>query len=1061
MRYVLGLDIGIASVGWSVINQDKCRIEDVGVRAFNAAEDPKTKAPLAEPRRTARGMRRRLRRRAGRLRRAKDLFIQYGLILPADVENAFTTSNGKPDPWQLRAEGLDRLLTGEELARVLYHIAKRRGFKSNRKHDKKGEDGVVLESIHTNRELMAAGGYRTAGEMIYRDAKFAAHKRNKADSYENTVDRMLLEEEVHILFATQRRLGSNFASPEFECDFSVVLLWQMPFSSGDDVLNKVGVCTFERDEKRAPRNSWTAERFILLDSLNRLSVSVDGNRRRLTPEERQTVQALAYKNTELKYTQIRKVLDLPEEARFVGLTYAKRQEGRMVESKDCEKAVFTRMQGYHALKKVLGGDGLWDTISNNTALMDDLAFALTFYKTDDDIRVYLTERTDAQVTEAVLSLTGFSKVTHLSLKAMRNLIPHLEQGMLYSEACEAAGYNHYDPRKADKQNKLPAINPDDVRNPVVLRALTQARKVINAVIQRYGQPCGIHIEFAREIGKTADERAKISRRIEENRRNSQEDREHFREIFNREPNGLDLAKWRLYREQNGQCAYCQRPIEIERLFEPGYAEIDHILPYSRSFDDGLSNRVLVLSVENQHKRDRTPYEYFGDNEAKWEQFGVWVNETIRDHRKRENLLAKNYAARQDEWMRRNLNDTQYIARFLSNYIKQYLLFADDEVKQPVVCLNGRVTALARGLWGLAKHRDEDDLHHALDASVIAVLTPQMIKLITEYRKAMETGRITEIVNPDTGEIYEVIKNKPFAFPEPWKGFRAELLARLSDDPALHIADLGIRSYSDMAELHPILVSRMPIRKARGAMHLETIRSKRVEEGKCVSVIRKKLQDLKLSDLDKLYAPETNEKLYDAIRERLAQYGGDGAKAFKEELRKPTNDGKPGPVARSVKLYQNQPSGVNIRGGVADNGDIVRTDVFAKDNKYYLVPVYVHDFMSGILPCRAISAGKSYDQWTLVDDTYEFRFSLYPYDLIKLVMKNEAIWGYYRGVDRAGGVMKLSPPNKNSELIRISPRSAVVFDKYEVGILSDLYKVRKEVRRGLEDCSDHQPSEVES
>ena len=39
-------------------------------------------------------------------------------------------------------------------------------------------------------------------------------------------------------------------------------------------------------------------------------------------------------------------------------------------------------------------------------------------------------------------------------------------------------------------------------------------------------------------------------------------------------------------------------------------QIDHILPYHRSFDDSQNNKVLVKWTENQEKGDRTPYEWF-------------------------------------------------------------------------------------------------------------------------------------------------------------------------------------------------------------------------------------------------------------------------------------------------------------------------------------------------------------------------------------------------------------------------------------------------------------------
>ncbi len=68
LNYILGLDLGIASVGWAVVEIDKnenpLRLVDVGVRTFERAEEPKTGDSLAAERRLARSTRRLIRRRA-------------------------------------------------------------------------------------------------------------------------------------------------------------------------------------------------------------------------------------------------------------------------------------------------------------------------------------------------------------------------------------------------------------------------------------------------------------------------------------------------------------------------------------------------------------------------------------------------------------------------------------------------------------------------------------------------------------------------------------------------------------------------------------------------------------------------------------------------------------------------------------------------------------------------------------------------------------------------------------------------------------------------------------
>ena len=212
--YRIGLDIGIASVGWAVLennSQDEpIRILDLGVRIFEAAEVPKTGAALAAERRDARTARRRIRRRRHRLERIKWLFEREGLIQIDSFMERYHSPN-LPDVYELRYEGLERKLSNEEFAQVLLHIAKHRGFRSTRKAElKEGDNGKVLKATEENRERMEEHGYRTVGEMIYKDAYFHTEcawadngylltPRNKADDYSHTMLRALLEEEVHIL----------------------------------------------------------------------------------------------------------------------------------------------------------------------------------------------------------------------------------------------------------------------------------------------------------------------------------------------------------------------------------------------------------------------------------------------------------------------------------------------------------------------------------------------------------------------------------------------------------------------------------------------------------------------------------------------------------------------------------------------------------------------------------------------------------------------------------------------------------------------------------------------
>ena len=189
MDYRIGLDIGIASVGWAVLqnnsDDEPVRIVDLGVRIFDTAEIPKTGESLAGPRRAARTTRRRLRRRKHRLDRIKWLFENQGLINIDDFLKRYNMA-GLPDVYQLRYEALDRKLTDEELAQVLLHIAKHRGFRSTRKAETAAkENGAVLKATDENQKRMQEKGYRTVGEMIYLDEAFRTAKGICRSLYES------------------------------------------------------------------------------------------------------------------------------------------------------------------------------------------------------------------------------------------------------------------------------------------------------------------------------------------------------------------------------------------------------------------------------------------------------------------------------------------------------------------------------------------------------------------------------------------------------------------------------------------------------------------------------------------------------------------------------------------------------------------------------------------------------------------------------------------------------------------------------------------------------------
>lgn len=308
------------------------------------------------------------------------------------------------------------------------------------------------------------------------------------------------------------------------------------------------------------------------------------------------------------------------------------------------------MKAYHAISRALEKEGLKDKkspLNLSPELQDEIGMAFSLFKTDEDITGRLKDRIQPKILEALLKHISFDKFVQISLKALRRIVPLMEQGKRYDEACAEIYGDHYGKKNTEEEIYLPPIPADEIRNPVVLRALSQARKVINAVVRRYGSPARIHIETAREVGKSFKDRKEIEKRQEENRKDREKAAAKFREYFPNfvgEPKSKDILKLRLYEQQYGKCLYSGKEINLGRLNEKGYVEIDHALPFSRTWDDSFNNKVLVLGSENQNKGNQTPYEYFNgkDNSREWQEFKARVETSRFPRSKKQRILLQKF-----------------------------------------------------------------------------------------------------------------------------------------------------------------------------------------------------------------------------------------------------------------------------------------------------------------------------------------------------------------------------------------------------------------------------------
>lgn len=1039
--YRLGLDVGIKSVGWCVLecdeNGEPIQINALNSRIFDAAEQPKTGASLAEPRRNARGLRRRIRRKSFRLERIRKLFSENGIELFETQDDLICLKDEYKnlDVVKLRSDALDKKLTEAEFARVLYSLVRHRGFKSNKREGAKDSDeGKLLSSIRESEEEMRESGMRTRGEQLYKKYLMEGKPvHNKGGDYSMCVSRDILVKEIELLFEKQKEFGNNFATDKNKEKYLDIFLSQRNFDEGPGKGSQytgshdVKKCEIYRDEDVAAKGTYTSEWATIYQKINNLSIICGGDRRRLSNEERQIAVELAKKVEKVSYKAFRKAIKLDDDYRFSALNYSekkkqgkKKNEGEsksdvveindVVDSLACEdKGDFITAKNSNKIVKALN-----DNLKSDIELIDEIAEICTKYKSENLFRNAIAEskiiggRLDEETIEK-LSKIDMKGYGHLSLHVLREILPYLEEGMVYSDAMQKAGHNHSE-HNFEKQKFLGTKEVYDaiggVTSPVVKRALSQTVKVIDAVIRQYGSPYAINIELARDMSMTKDERDKMKKENDARAAKNEAIRENIAKL-NAKPTATNVLKYKLYEEQDHKCAYSMETLDINQLFEDGCYEIDHIIPYSRSFDDSFNNKVLVLKRENQNKRNSTPVEYFERIGRDYDEvLAFWKAVYQKRNRKKLEFLQQK-EINESEWKNRALNDTRYASRMLANLIKDYLLF-DEKSKDKygrVETVKGAITSYLRRFWGVQKIREDGDKHHAVDAAIIACVTPKTKNKIEIYNQIKESRKMRngQYVLED-GEICDsdyYDKNSHLVLPYPYKEFINELDARVMDEPVLMQNKLRLLGFNEnyLMNAKPFVVSRMTSRKAKGCINEATVFSSKyadnkypmVCDGNNVIVKRTALANLKLDkngEINGYFQPEGDAALYNALKQRLVEFDGDAKKAFATPIRKPCNSGQ-GNIVRTVKTYETYTGGGMIlekNKGIVKNDGMIRVDLYSKDGKYFGVPVYVADLYRGELPKRAATQNKPQNEWRVIDDTYTFEMSIYQDDLLHIENK---------------------------------------------------------------------------
>lgn len=765
MGYKFAFDLGSTSLGWSVVsideNENVIGLEDMGVRIFPDGRDEKSKEPLSVSRRIA---------RTSRVRHDRILQRKEQLLKLLKENNmTFSNDDERKNPYELRAKAITENISLPELGRVLFNLSLRRGFLSNRKELKKDKDGDIKKATEA---LLQQLNDKTLGQFLWE--KIENNKNNNikekirfseqfiGDKIKDNAlypTREMYQDEFNKIWENQSKYYPLLTN-ELKNKFFNIIFYQRPLKP-----QTLGFCMFEDGEHRIYKAHLIFQKFRVLQTINQLKIVQGDTNQDLSNEQKETLKNTLLTTFDkvsdkgvLSFSKMKNILNLSKNIKF-NLENEKRNNIYA----DTTSFLMSKENCFGNLWFDLSFDDrckiidmiLDDSIDENTIISYLNKYNLTKIQIENILKQPLEEQTGS-----------------LSLKAIKKILPYLEEGLLYSKACKSAGYHHsFFNDKINTLKELPYYGElttikkscisdktgiFKITNVSVHIALNQLRLIVNSLIKKYGNPDSIAIELARDLKVGTKGLKEINA---EQAKNTKENERIIKKLIEANclnPTKEDIQKYKLWEmlnptnELDRVCIYSGMTISITDLLF-GHVQIEHILPYSQTFDDSLSNKTVSYSKANAYKGNRTPYEAFHEskNGYNWEKILERAEKLPANMRWRFNKDAMEKFNKEADPIARALNDTKYASRIAVEYLK-YIC------KNPnnVYGLPGKMTSLFRNNWGLNIFKNKENelyrsshIHHAIDAFVIACMTrAQLQKLSSNASKNIDERYTNYISN---------------------------------------------------------------------------------------------------------------------------------------------------------------------------------------------------------------------------------------------------------------------------------------------------------------------------
>lgn len=773
MKYRIGLDIGIGSVGWAVINEEKRRIEDFGVRIFESGESPNGKDRASQERHGFRSVRRLERRRVHRKELLKNHLIHIGFIR-AGFEDEYAAVRDA-DVHTLKVKGLDEKLSPAELFKCLVHTCNHRGYQdfyegSIEDNDVDEESAKNQLAVRTFSREFAESGCRTVSEYLIQC--FPSAQTGQTVAFRNIdsrkeecfrlIPRKLLREEVKQILAKQREYYPCLMETPGRVGIEDIIFRQRDFETGPGdendpfrrytgFLASLGKCPFNNEEDRCFRCSVIADLYAVANTLSQYRyVELATGELVLKPEIAQKLLQMALENGSLSMADVKKLLK------------ANGFQLQKSENSD-DKALSKAIKYLKAAKTVIEASGLsWPEFISEEQLDPEMPSKL--HRIGEIIFKYQTPRRRIEELKMLdfLNTQAVESFSKLKLSGTANAGPSYMCAAIKS-FCKGEIYGYFQANfikgksesaeeTHDKLSAADIADKDMQDNPVVFRSINETRKIVNAIIEVYGTPNAMFLEVASDLNRSYLERQKIIKAQRENEKANNTAKQEVAKLLginSEEVRGESIERYKLYEQQGGVSLYSGKPLgDIARIVDDKNhsCEIDHIVPYSLILDNTLQNKALVLASENQYKGQRTPLMVLSGQER--EDFLVRVKQLLKDKKisdkKYGYLMQDNLRDNEklSQWKSRNINDTRYITKYIMNIFARKLKFAGEG--RSVYAVKGSLTAKFRKIW-LAQNNapliwgEEDKarfsyLNHAVDAVIVANLSPVNIEIASENQR---------------------------------------------------------------------------------------------------------------------------------------------------------------------------------------------------------------------------------------------------------------------------------------------------------------------------------------